>query len=240
MPRRLSIEEARSLVQVFGPLDRDESIILFLLQEPGTIYDALTRNKRFPKAYRVSQATFYRKAKVLIEDHFLEVVDEARRKGPAGLTVESYRPTLKGMFAAVMAAYTMFLEAEPSKSIMDEIHPEKLIEIPESQREWGLYIDFLTWQKEHGINLRHADVDVSYFISAMVGSIIVRPESLTQETLQDSFKDLKERGIIQRDVDAKEVLPLVRSARSAFQRLQQKLLPPPQAVDSRSKVEGKP
>jgi len=224
MPQ-LTLEEARSLASVLGVMDSKRSVLLILLSKPRSKYDALTSMKELPKSYRVSRASLYRIVDELEKGDFIEVVNVGRMTNRPDEPVNSYGLTLKGLFAAGISAYMLFLDSKTPHTLRDRVRPDELIKALEASAGWPLYLDFLKWHRERGIDLSKAKISMAYFSSMLALSLLEHPESVTEERMRKLAQVVKKLGIAAQ-IEPKEISVLFRDARDSFREFETKVLEP--------------
>jgi len=192
---RLSLEEASDLAKVFGEVNRRKTVALLLFDQPRSKYDALTkRMKDFPKAYRISRATFYRKVDELLGSFFLQPVNKREfRKGSLRETVYYYRLSLKGFLAAYIYLYVLFLDSKTPDGLKESV--EKELAKFESSPGWSFMIGFLKWHKDRNVDLSHAKLDVAYFSLTLLLSMLDTPKEVSEEDLRGLSETVKKFGL---------------------------------------------
>jgi len=220
---QLTLEEARYLAGVFGEVDWHTSVLLLLFQEPSSVWEILPRVEKFPKSYRVPQATIYRKVKGLYDASFLDLVDT--RRGRGGMPVSTYRLSLKGRIAAGIFTYVLFSDPKTPDGLKENTGAEKLVQILESSPGWALHISFLRWHRDRRIDLSEAKIDMAYFSSILALSLLEHPESVTEERMRELAEVVKKLGIVPQ-VEPKEIPALFRDAKDSFRELETKVLEP--------------
>jgi hypothetical protein len=181
----LTLEEARELAKTFGELDQYDAILLLFFVHTTNKWDLIDTVEKLPKSYRIPQATLYRRVKSLYGRHFLDLVSS--RTGRAGMAVESYRLSLKGLLACGIVAYETFLDPTIPATIKEKTQAEQLAQELESSAGpgWALYLDLLKWHRERQIDLSKAKVDMLYFGFSLALSMFDHPEAVTTERMRD-------------------------------------------------------
>jgi hypothetical protein len=220
---KLTLEEARSLAQVFGEVDPYRAVLLLLFVRTTSKWDLRPKMKMFPKSYRVPQATLYRRVNELSENFFLDLV--YAKKGRAGMAVNSYRLSMKGILAAGIYAYALFLDAQIPTSVKEKSNVEQWIRTLESSLgpAWDLYISFLRWHRERRVDLSKAKIDMAYFGTVMFLSMLDHPENVTEERMRELVEPLIKLGMVA-PVDPKDVPVLLENAKKTLQELGGSLL----------------
>jgi hypothetical protein len=203
---QLTLEETRTLVGLFGEIDRSKSLILMFLTHEGSKWDILSKIKQLPKRYRIPTATFYRKFDELRGSSFLEVVGE--KPGRAGLTVIKYGLSLKGYLAAAISAYEFFLDSRTPANLEEDIGADRLIQLVESNPAWPLFVTYLRWHRDRGIDLSNVKLDMVYFGPTLAVAILDHPEELTVERLRKLAEGLDRLGISVPEITSKQVADL--------------------------------
>jgi hypothetical protein len=215
---KLTLEEARNLVQVFGEVDPYKGVLLLLLTRTTSKWDLRPKMKMLPKNYRVPQATLYRRVNELSKNFFLDTV--YGKTGRAGMTVNSYRLSMKGILAAGIYAYALFLDAQIPTSVKEKSNVEQWIKTLESSLgpAWELYINFLRWHRERRIDLSEAKIDMAYFGTVVFLSMLDHPENVTEDRMRELAEPLIKLGMAL-PANPKDVPALLENAKKALQEL---------------------
>jgi hypothetical protein len=184
---QLDLEEARSLAGLFGELDRKRMLLLTLFDSPGSKWDKKEAMKKAPKSDRIATATLYRNVDELLAEGFLEEMKGYERRARGGATVVTYSLTLKGCLAGAIIA-RLLLEQKISPELRKRV--EGIAETLDSAPGWPLFIEFLKWHKQRGIDLRRVSIDGAYFSSILWLALIEQPEDFIWKHLQPSVKTL--------------------------------------------------
>ncbi len=186
---QLTLDEARSLAQVFGPLDPKTLILLAMFQRPRSKYDASSVTKKLRK-HRIPPSSLYRIVDRLCKTGFLEEVgEEGYEHGDPRAVKTIYGLGLKGMLASEISAIVLYLDPAFSAKERESIIPE------ESYRQaldTSSTADFLRWHRERGFNLTSARVDYAYFyLVSLLGRLDRKPEEISNPLERRFIQDLK-------------------------------------------------
>jgi hypothetical protein len=184
---QLDLEEARSLAGLFGELDRKRMLLLLLFERPGSRWDKKEEIKKLPKSDRIPTATLYRNVDELLAEGFLEEMKGYERRARGGATVVTYHLTLKGCLAGAIIA-RLLLEQKISPELRKRV--EGMAELLDSAPGWPLFIEFLRWHKQRGIDLSRVNIDGAYFSSILWLALIEHPKDFIWKHLQPSVKTL--------------------------------------------------
>jgi hypothetical protein len=215
---KLTLNEARNLCRVFGEADPYRAVLLLLFMQTTSKWDLRRKMRMFPKNYRVPQATLYRRVNELSENFYLDMI--STKRGRAGGPVNYYRLSLKGLLAAGIYGYALFLDSDIPISVREKAKVERWIRIFESSLgpAYDLYISFLRWHRERNVDLSKARVDMPYFSATMLLSMLDHPEIITEKQFRELAEPLIKLGIVPRD-KIREVPVFVQNARNALQAL---------------------
>ena len=209
---QLNLEEARSLARVFGEFDKKKAIILMFFVKPGSKWEVKNKITKLPKYYRVPESSLYRLVEELATRGFLQIVKGSARRGRGGMMVHDYELTMKGIVAAGINLYTLFLDSKIPVSLKEHLDEERLVQTLESNPSWPFYLEFLRWHSDRNIDLSQVKVDIGYVGSILSLVMLERPENITLERLQALASSMKESGIQVPDVTVKTVDDLRNSA----------------------------
>jgi hypothetical protein len=215
---KLTLEEARELSKTFGELDQYDAMLLLFFMRTRSKWDLLDTVKKLPKNYRIPQATLYRRVNALRDRTFLDVISS--KTGRAGMTVNSYRLSLKGLLAGCIAAYATFLDPAIPATLKEKTQAEQLAQVMESAvgPAWALYIDFLKWHRERRIDLSNAKIDMAYLGLVLALSMLDHPETVTEERMRELSKPFMKLGLAP-SFDPETVPARLREAKTALQDL---------------------
>jgi hypothetical protein len=167
--------------------DRKRMLLLTLFDRPGSKWDKNEVMKKAPKSDRIATATLYRNVDELLAEGFLEEMKGYERRSRGGSTVVTYRLTLKGYFAEAITG-RLLLEEKISPQLRKRV--QEIAETLDSTPGWPLFIEFLRWHKQRGIDLSHVSIDGAYFGSILWLALIEHPKEFIWEHLQPSVKTL--------------------------------------------------
>lgn len=236
---QLNVEEARSLARVFGEFDKKKAIILMFFVKPDSKWDVKNKIIKLPKFYRVPESSLYRLVEELVTQGFLQIVKGSARRGRGGMMVHDYELTMKGLVAAGINMYTLFLDSKIPASLKEHLDTERLVQNLESNSAWPFYIEFLRWHRDRNIDLIRANVDFGYVSSILLLAMLEHPERITVERLQALASSMKEFDIHIPDVtnqtvdDIRNLASLLKSiGSSSFWQLLRKNRPNIAVTDS--------
>jgi hypothetical protein len=214
----ITLEEARELAKTFGELDQYDTVLLLLFTHTTSKWDLLDIVKKLPKSYRIPQATLYRRVNALRGRSFLDVISS--KTGRAGMIVNSYRLSLKGLLAAGISAYATFLDPAIPITLKEKTQAAHWAQVMESALgpAWALYIDFLKWHRERCFDLSNAKIDMAYFGAVLFLSMLDHPETVTEERMQELSKPLMKLGLAP-SFDPDTVPARLKEAKTALQNL---------------------
>ena len=187
---KVSLEEAASLVSVFGEFDRKTMALLILFGMQRSKYDALTKMSDLPKSFRLPRATLYRKVGALYESGFLQVAAVREFvKGNLREHVKEYSLSIKGILTvAVHVNYLKFqtphVEKNETNSILERF--EELIGS-------SMVLDFLRWHRDRAIDLTNAKIDLDYFTITSMNAMLPPTLDITKSQLKELLEKARKR-----------------------------------------------
>lgn len=192
----LTLEEAKSLANVFGDLDNDQATILLLFDRPRNKHQAYVQSASFPRSFRIPMASIYRKVDDLCNLFFLELVDSRTYMKSDNLrgTGNYYQRTLKGLLAAYIYAYVLVLDKGTPREVVERMELRDYIRVLESSKGATLFVDFLRWNKNRGSDLSRVKVDMKDLALSFLHYALDNPEAISEVDISNALKAMKEFG----------------------------------------------
>jgi hypothetical protein len=202
---RLDLTQARLLAEVFGKFDIRKIVILLLFFRPASKWYVNTRMSKFPKTYRTPESSLYKAVDQLVADGFLQLVPGSGRKGRGGMNVYDYSLTLKGILAAGVNTYVLYLDPKTPRILREALDTEEIAHSFESGPAWPFIIRLLAWHRDRKIDLSHTKLDMTYIGSTLALAVFEHPELVTLESLRGLASKMAEYGIVVPEISPKTI-----------------------------------